>query len=74
MRYEFLLPYSPDFNPIELAFSAFKYHLKWDGEYLRMAMAQKEGDKDVYMKLYKAIFDVGSPQNAFARFRKCRYV
>jgi transposase len=25
MRYEFLLPYLPDYNPIELAFSAMKY-------------------------------------------------
>ena len=28
MRYEFLLPYSPDYNPIELAFSAiFSYQV-----------------------------------------------
>ena len=38
MRYEFLLPYLPDYNPIELAFSALKYHLQHDGEYIHMAM------------------------------------
>ena len=37
MRYEFLPPYSPDLNPIELAFSAMKYHLRARGEYACMA-------------------------------------
>ena len=31
MRCEFLPPYSPDYNPIELAFSAMKYHLCRNG-------------------------------------------
>jgi len=31
MQYEFLPPYSPDYNPIELAFSAIKAHIQRNG-------------------------------------------
>lgn len=40
MRYEFLPPYSPDYNPIELAFSAMKYYLRCHGEYNRLALTE----------------------------------
>ena len=38
MHYEFLPPYSPDYNPIELLFSAMKYRLRRDGAYIWFAM------------------------------------
>jgi hypothetical protein len=38
MGCKFLPPYSPDYNPIELAFSAMKYNLRRDGAYIRLAM------------------------------------
>ncbi|KAF8229919.1 hypothetical protein L208DRAFT_1378719 [Tricholoma matsutake] len=41
---EFLPPYSPDYNPIELNFSAMKYHLHRNGEYPHLAMTEL-GDK-----------------------------
>ena len=35
MRYEFLPPYSPDFNPIELSFYDIKTRLQRDGNHFR---------------------------------------
>ena len=71
MRYEFLPPYSPDYNPIELAFSALKYHLRCDGEYIRMAMTDMpiEG---IYAVLFKAVYHI-SLADAFGWFRHCGY-
>ena len=72
MRCEYLPPYSPDFNPIELAFSAMKYHLRREGDYIRMAMTEMP-DADIYDCLFKAIYSV-SPQNARGWYRHCGYV
>ena len=55
MKYEFLPPYSPDFNPIELAFSAMKYHLRRNGAYNRMAMTEMS-DQDIYITLLKSLY------------------
>ncbi|KAK2459804.1 hypothetical protein APHAL10511_008236 [Amanita phalloides] len=72
MRYEFLPPYSPDYNPIKLTFSALKYHLRHDGEYICMAMTNMpiEG---IYTVLFKAIYHI-SLADAFGWFRHCGYM
>jgi hypothetical protein len=72
MRCEFLPPYSPDFNPIELAFSAMKYHLRRDGIYVRMAMTYML-DEEIYAALLKALYTI-SPENCFEWYRHCSYV
>jgi transposase len=72
MRYEFLPPYSPDFNPIELAFSAMKYHLRRNGEYVRMAMTELS-DTDIYCTLSEALFQI-TLDDVFGWFRQCGYV
>jgi len=59
MRYEFLPPYSPDYNPIELAFSAIKAYIKRHGGILREAMTG-EDDVDVYILLCEAVHLVTS--------------
>ena len=71
MRCEFLPPYSPDFNPIELAFSAMKYHLRRNGDYVRMVMKEKELlDEEIYVTLLKALYVI-TPQDSFGWFVHC---
>ena len=67
MRCEFLPPYSPDFNPIELTFSAVKAHLRRNRHQFLTAMGH-EDDLDVYIALHEAVYSV-SPDDAFGWFR-----
>ena len=72
MRYEFLPPYSSDYNPIELAFSAMKYHLHWDGAYIHFAMTQLF-DTAIFCTLHKALYQITS-EDTFGWFRHCGYI
>ena len=72
MRYEFLPPYSPDYNPIELAFSAMKYHLRRNGDHVRMAMTELS-DVEIHSALLEALYQI-SPLDVFGWFRHCGYV
>ncbi|KIK75241.1 hypothetical protein PAXRUDRAFT_173377 [Paxillus rubicundulus Ve08.2h10] len=72
MRCEFLPPYSPDFNLIELAFSAMKYHLRRNGDYIRLAMTQMSNE-DTYITLLNALSTI-TPQDSFGWFAHCSYV
>ncbi|KIL57687.1 hypothetical protein M378DRAFT_52852, partial [Amanita muscaria Koide BX008] len=72
MRCEYLPPYSPDLNPIELAFSAMKYHLRRDGEYVRMAMTVMS-DEDIFMALSKALYIIDS-RDIYNWYNHCGYV
>lgn len=72
MRYEFLPPYSPDFNPIELAFSAIKAWIRRNGAEVRAAM-EEEDDTDVYGLLLEAVFSV-TREDAEGWFSHCGYV
>ena len=55
MKIVYLPPYSPDFNPIELAFSAIKAYVWCYGNIIQTAMQDKD-DLDVYVFLYEAAF------------------
>lgn len=72
MRYEFLPPYSPDYNPIELAFSAMKYHLRARGEYIRMAMTELS-DTEIRCLSLEALYQI-SAEDTFGWFRHCGYI
>jgi hypothetical protein len=72
MRCEFLPPYSPNFNPIELAFSAMKYHLRRNGDYMRMAMTEMSDD-DIYITLLGSLFTITS-EDAFGWYSHCGYI
>lgn len=72
MRILYLPPYSPDFNPIELAFSAIKAKLRRDGTLIRNAMMERD-DSYVYMLLQDLVFSI-TPDDAWGWFYKCGYV
>ncbi|KIK77465.1 hypothetical protein PAXRUDRAFT_166739, partial [Paxillus rubicundulus Ve08.2h10] len=69
---EFLPPYSPDLNPIELAFSAMKYHLCHNGEYVRLAMTQLM-EQEIYITLLDALYTI-TPKDSYGWFAHCGYV
>ena len=71
MRYEFLPPYSPDYNPIELTFSAIKANIRRDGKLFRVAMSDDD-DLNVYLLLNEAIWSV-TAEDAQEWFRHCGY-
>ena len=72
MRCEFLPPYSPDFNPIELAFSFMKYNLRRDGDYVRMAMTEMD-DAEIFVCLQRALY-AATRQDACGWYRHCGYI
>lgn len=69
MRLEFLPPYSPDFNPIELTFSAIKYHLRWHGAALRSLTTRA----DILCFLWGAVWSI-TPEDAAGWFHHCSYM
>jgi transposase len=73
MKVMFLPPYSPDYNPIELAFSTIKAYVRRSGELGRQDVDQNEDDNYVYLHLYDAAFAI-TPQHALGYFHHCRYI
>jgi hypothetical protein len=71
MRYEFLPPYSPDYNPIELAFSFIKGFICHHGHLVRVAMLGAD-EQEVYQRLHEAVWAVSAEQ-AEAWFSRCGY-
>jgi transposase len=57
MKYLFLPPYSPDFNPIELAFSAIKAWIRRNGGLLLDAMTDGD-EEEVRQRLAEAVWAV----------------
>lgn len=72
MRCEFLPPYSPDYNPIELGFSSLKSHLRRHGELVRAATENRD-DLSVYLRLHEAVWSI-SAQDAKSWFHHCGYL
>ena len=72
MRYEFLLPYSPDYNPIELLFSAMKYRLRRNGSYVRFAMNELSTE-EIHATLTEAVCDI-TLQDIWGWYHHCGYV
>lgn len=72
MRLVYLPPYSPDFNPIEEAFSAFKAWLRSNRDYV---ISQTEGPNvDPYDLFYDVAEAVMSPENARGWFHHSGYI
>lgn len=72
MRCEFLPPYSPDYNPIELLFSAMKYRLRRDGSYIRFAMDALSVE-EIHATLTEAVCHI-TLQDAWGWYHHCGYV
>jgi transposase len=72
MHCEYLPPYLPDFNPIELAFSAMKYHLRQDREYVCLAMTEMT-DANIFASLLRALYII-TPQDCYGWYKHCGYV
>ena len=72
MRCEFLPPYSPDYNLIELLFSAIKYCLRHNGIYIRFAMNELS-EVEIHSTLTEAVCNI-TLQDTFGWFRHCGYV
>ena len=71
IRLEFLPPYSPDYNPIELAFSKIKSHVRRHGGVAHADLTMD--DTNVLIYLYQAAFSV-SPEDAAGWFHHCGYL
>jgi transposase len=69
---EFLPPYSPDYNPIELLFSAIKYHLRRNGDYVHFTMTDLP-KTEIHSTLTEAVCDI-TQQDTFGWYRHCGYV
>ncbi|KIO28585.1 hypothetical protein M407DRAFT_71651, partial [Tulasnella calospora MUT 4182] len=70
----YLPPYSPDFNPIELAFSSIKAHLRQNTFQVQRVLTGKKADAvPAILLLSEAIYSV-TPAKAYSWFRHCGYV
>lgn len=67
----YLLPYSPDFNPIELAFSSIKAYVRREGVLGRDL--DNDDDTYAYIHLMEAAFSV-SGESAEGWFHHCGYI
>lgn len=64
-RIEYLPPYSPDYNPIELAFSAIKHYIRRMGDEFLYTEAP-------HFELYNAC-SIITPEDAVGFFHHCGY-
>ena len=55
VRCEFLPPYSPDYNPIELAFSWMKYYLRRHGDYVRLVDEPRSQQWGKSLPIFKGV-------------------
>jgi transposase len=69
----FLPPYSPDYNPIELAFSVIKAFVRRRGELAREDLDPNVDDTYVYLHLIDAAYSVTS-SDSLGFFYHCGYV
>jgi len=73
MQVMFLPPYSPDYNPIELAFSVIKAFVYCAGILQCEDVDQGFDDTYVYLHILDTTFSV-TPDNALGSFHHCGYI
>jgi hypothetical protein len=67
----FLPPYSPDYNPIEEAFSTIKAQIQQDDDMFLEQMGEKD-NADVYLHLHDVVFSI-TKEDAAGFFCHSRY-
>jgi len=72
MRIEYLSAYSPDFNPIEEAFSVAKAWIRGNRDYALGELTGREGDP--YAMIWEAIAHSVTRENCRGWFRDCGYL
>ena len=72
MHCKFLPPYSPDYNPVKLAFYTMKYHLRRNGEYICLALSAMS-NTEVYCTLLVALYQI-TMADIFGWYQHCEYV
>lgn len=72
MRLFYLPPYSPDFNPIEEAFSAMKAWIRQYSDYARSELSG-EAMSDPYQFLIDAVFNSITPEKLYEWYIDCGY-
>lgn len=76
MKVEFLPAYSPDFNPIEQAFSVIKSYIRRHYRHFARSSAtgtDPEDEVEVYRMLYEAVFHI-TPYDAEGFFHHSGYL
>lgn len=71
----YLPSYSPDFNPIELAFSKIKAGVKREDEIARVALERNddEAEADAHAMLFRHVFSV-TEEDARNWYKHCGYI
>jgi transposase len=71
----FLPAYSPDYNPIELGFSAFKSYIRAHDATFRYYMSGDQALKvDLLRELISAVYTSITPEKAREWFQFCGYI
>ena len=76
MKIEFLPVYSPNFNPIEQAFSSIKSYMRQHYNYLSRSSTTGTDSSDeavVYTRLHEAVFSI-TPDNAKSFYYHSSYL
>jgi hypothetical protein len=73
MRIVFLLPYSPDLNPIEESFSCIKAWIRANRDYVRGELSGEIGS-DPYTMLWSTVFDSVTTDKVEGWFHDCGYL
>ncbi|KIJ05147.1 hypothetical protein PAXINDRAFT_93831 [Paxillus involutus ATCC 200175] len=73
MRLVYLPPYSPDFNPIEEAFSAIKAWIRANRDYARGELSGEE-TADPYVMIWEAVFTTVTCDKVAGWYRDCGYL
>ena len=73
MRVIFLPPYSPDFNPIELAFSTIKAHIHRNGQFIQEVLHSAASNQDAVNCLYDVVMNV-TLEDAYGWYKHCGYI